>query len=218
MLTITIPTTGRRERLKECLRSIDYDSIIHIGAKAESDVDISEFKEKRILVFYSNVPIVRFQNMLAPIREDSHVLPIADDIEFRPGAIAAAVEALHEKFPDGDGVVGLNAVNMSEKDKRPYSFLLIGSKYLNTRLAGKPFYDGYHHFYADIEAGMSAQKIGRFFFCEAAGLIHHHPSSGSLPDRTHLYKRQEKWAHDYALFNERNREGWYARFPLRETA
>ena len=210
MITITIPTTGRFEKLKACIDSIPKDNEIQIliGCRSiREDIPLAFLKDTRIKVFETNDFPVGVQNMLAQeIIPGSHLLPISDDIIFAPKAIETALEALNRHFPDGHGIVGFNVSNLIEKYRSPYSYMLISSEFLKIRLKGVPFYYKYLHFFADVDLGRFAEKMGRFILCKEAEVIHYHPSAGHTADKTHNKNRQLKWQYDHDLFNERNKE------------
>lgn len=208
MLTITIPSTRRKKRLRECLESIDYDrAIINVGARDTSDIPWDLVKKlERIQCSFSHDLPVSVQIGLAicsPL--DSDILPISDDILFQKGAIRAAISELEHYFPDHDGIIGFDISNMPEKDKSPYAFMLVGSKFFNDRLGRYLFFNGYRHFYADTEIGMFAESLDRFRICYKAQVVHFHPCTGVPADETHLRNRVENWSHDNALFLKRRR-------------
>jgi hypothetical protein len=210
LVTITIPSTGRKERLADCLMSIDYaDSFVKIGASKNDDIPWHVLNDKFLnnssfqYIYFDPVYI---QNFLAgSIRPGSHLLPIADDIVFEPGAIKNAVFALNAAFPDGDGVVGFDVKNMDDDQKCPYAFMMIGNRFLSETLNGIPFFHKYRHFYADMELGELADCLGKFITCKDAGIIHFHPSAGYPKDETHMKARQEKWDHDNAVYVTRKK-------------
>jgi hypothetical protein len=221
-LTITIPTTGRPEKLLACLKSIDYDAKVWIGAMDSEDIpsDIPAWIAVRSTVRFTIDAPVGVQIDLAETSEPgSHILPISDDIVFEPGAIQTALNALNFHFPDSDGVIGFNIKNMTEKDKSPYAFMLVGSKFFNERLNRVLFYPQYRHFFADTELGEYADSIGRFKFCEQAMLTHYHPSTGAPADATHIRNRGEKWEHDHMIYQHRKKqwqETGHATFATRQ--
>lgn len=205
-ITITIASTGRRSRLATCLMSIDYSkALINIGAKELKDIPLDILKSMpRVSVMFSHDPVIAVQNSLALCSPyDSHILPIADDIVFKPGAIQVALDALNKLFPDGDGVIGLDVENMTQKQKSPYAFMLIGNKFFNERLKRRMFFPGYLHFFADTELGEAANKIGRFELCKEAKVYHFHPVTGAPADETYLKNREQRLQHDHALFHKR---------------
>jgi hypothetical protein len=129
----------------------------------------------------------------------SHILPIADDVVFMPGALEQAIEVMNGQFPGGNGVVGLHVKNFNAS---PYAFMLIGRGFLQNDLGGVLFHSGYKHFFADTELGECARSRGKFYL-SAAEVIHHHPASGAAEDSTHRRSRQENWTDDHALYEKR---------------
>ena len=198
MITITIPTTGRPERLKNCIESIDYPADIRIGCRYPADLS-DEIGNASVL--YTENNIVDVQNTLAAsARTDSYILPISDDIVFEKGAIKKAVDFLDSIFPDSDGIVGFNVDNLKSS---PYCFMLIGQKFFNDTLKRKLFHDGYEHFFADTELGEAANAAGKFYLCCDANITHFHPSSGAEKDETHKRNRLKKWERDSATYRSR---------------
>lgn len=205
MITITIPTKGRRKRIKQCIESIDKDCFIKVCAVEGGDVDLLAL-HNNLSIYFSDKSIIYIQNWLSRMSHpETHLLPASDDIAFMPDSIKIAEKTLWEKFPDTDGVIGFNICNMKEKDKSIYAFMLIGNKFLRNRLLRKPFYEEYQHFYADTETGMFADKLGKFFYCEEAKIEHYHPCTGVPADKTHLENRNNKWLSDNQIFTERQR-------------
>jgi len=210
LVTITIPSKGRKERLADCLCSVDYsDVFVKIGASGKEDIPWDVLNER--FLYNSSFQYIYFdpvyiQNVLSGfIQPGSHLLPIADDIVFDPGAIESAVFALNAAFPDGDGVVAFDIKNIKEDQKCPYAFMLIGNRFLSETLNGTPFFKDYQHFYADMELGELANSLGKFILCKEARVIHFHPSAGHVADETYSNKRQEKWNHDHALYVARKK-------------
>jgi len=211
IVTVTIATKGRQAKLAACLRSIDYPMAgVLIGAASMEDIPAAVFTSIRIPVVVditSGHPVAVQNHVAKQALPETHILPISDDIIFEPGAIQAAVNELHTVFPDTDGVIGFDIRNMSQKDKCPYAYMLIGNKFFTERLRRTLFHAEYHHFYADMELGEHANKLGRFRTCPTAGLIHFHPSAGYLADKTHCEGRQEKWSHDHKIYMDRKQNG-----------
>ena len=203
LVTVTIASTGRKERLSDCIRSIDYDNVrVRVGVREGADIP-TDIQMTFSALFTNDFPVAVQNDLASSIEERSHVLAIADDIIFEPGAIQEAVDTLNDAFPDGDGIIGLNITNMRNDQKCPYAFMLVGSKFFNERLARVLFFPGYRHFFADMELGEYAESLGRFRFCSEARVIHFHPSTGAPADRTHTEGRQGKWEHDNELYLER---------------
>ena len=207
MITITLPTTGRPERVANFFNSIDYkdDFRLKIGCRVvredmplrlingdhKANVEVQEFDED----------VVGVQNVLAASSSEcSHILPISDDIVFHEGALSNAIEALDQYFPDGDGVIGFCTSNFKSS---PYAFMLVGNTFFNKRLKRQLFHSSYKHFFADTELGRFAEKMNKFLLCEYAKINHYHPVAGFPKDETHVRNRKEKWEHDRRVFIER---------------
>jgi len=205
MITITIPTKQRKQRLENCIRSIKGDYRILIGcADPVEDIPESVLNDDRCLFYVTHDPIVKVQNMLASKASvDSHILPISDDIEFESKAIEEALLCMSRVFSDSDGAVGFNITNMTKQQSSPYAFMLIGAKFFNQTLHRTLFNEEYYHFYADTELGQKADDSGKFTLCEKAKIKHFHPCTGIKPDSTHLHKRNEKWKHDCDIYQRR---------------
>jgi hypothetical protein len=207
-LTITIPSTGRPGRLRDCIASIPQgdDIQIKVGCRSfNDDIPKEILNDTRVSITAFHNDIVPIQNALArtaPIHSD--VLPVADDIIFQPGAIENARKHLYQRFSGGDGIVGFKIVNMSEKNASPYAFMLVGAKFFNDRIGRTLFCEGYKHFFADTELGQYAQSLERFEVCQEAAVIHLHPNTGAPADATYLNRRSEKLEADSALFLSRN--------------
>jgi len=206
LITITIPSTGRPKKLRDCLNSIDYKNVqISLGVRGAQDVP--KYLDKAVSVYSSENYPVKIQNDLSYLAPYcSHILPVTDDIEFEPGAILKAVKMLNEKFPDGDGIVGFDIRNMNDKQKCPYAFMLIGNRFFNERLNRVLLYPEYWHFFADVELGETANRLGLFASCKEAGIIHYHPSAGLVADITHANNRLEKWEHDHRIYQNRKKQ------------
>jgi hypothetical protein len=212
MITITIASTGRPQKLKACIDSIpkDIDAQIKIGCRSVAeDIPLGILKDKRIAISVFSEDPVPVQNALgvtAPI--GSHVLPISDDIVFAEGAIQNALKCLEDSFENDCGVVGFKIANMDEKNASPYAYMLIGSVFFTDILKRKLFWHEYKHFYADTELGNFAKWLDRFIVCNDAEVMHFHPSAGYPADYTHTNRRHEKWKHDYRIYEERLLQDW----------
>lgn len=197
MITITIPTKGRPDRLLKCVESIDIPCSIIIVATEPDDIpkDNEAFIAKVDLIDYKpDMSVVEAQIYAGNIahKAGNHVLPIADDIEFLPGSLREAEKALN------DDVVGLNVVNMEATDT---AFMLISHDYYG-RCGG--FNAGYRHFYADTEFGNLAKARGKFKICKEAKILHYHPAAGYHEDATHRWARRNNiWKKDDELYNKR---------------
>ena len=194
-LRICIPTLNRRDKLQVCLNSIFQ------GAKTDKVKVSIYFGDKEELEFFQeqlmNIPTVDcnylesyrvpdFWNArLLELKEDA-LLYINDDVEFYEDTLEVILEDFKRRFPDTDGVMGLNQVNIKDPNKVQSAFGVIGTKYANRfpdRQVWAPFYD---RFYCDWEVWKYAVDIKRFFYNEWARINHYHPCTNrALEDATH---------------------------------
>lgn len=206
MVTVTIPTKDRKEKLSKCVASI-LSSTLHdikvviLCTNFAKDVEYQPKNHRIEIIQNPDMRVTEAQNFMIRNYAEGHVLPISDDMEFDPAAIGAAQYYLIEFFPDSDGVVGLNTVNFDAKDT---SIMLIGEKFINRFPDRKIYFPGYKHFGADTELGNFAKRIGRFQFIRDAMVRHFHPACGVPLDETHYHGRKYL-NEDLKLFEERER-------------
>lgn len=170
-----------------CDIDVDFDPLDH-----EKDHRVHILEEPKMRV-------TEAQNFMIRYHSKGHVLPISDDMIFKPNAIACAQYYLLEYFPDGDGVLGLKTENFDAKDT---SVMLLGEKFIQRFPDRQVYFPGYKHFGADTELGEFAKSIGRFRFCPEAVVTHFHPVSGYPIDETHKHGRQYL-REDLQLFEDR---------------
>jgi len=142
------------------------------------------------------------------------VIMAADHLEFKPQCIEAIRECFTKRFPDLDGVVGLNLVNLPHTERiSEYCFLALGRKFIG-RFTANGKYQGvfcpeYYHFYGDTEFGLFAEKIGKFAYDERASVFTWHPNAGNARrDRTYSASRSRK-GFDDAMWRLRQAAGLY---------
>jgi tetratricopeptide (TPR) repeat protein/SAM-dependent methyltransferase len=142
------------------------------------------------------------------------VIMAADHLEFKPGCLEAIREGFAKQFPDRDGVMGLNIVNLPHaKDISEFCFLALGRKFIE-RFYADGVYQGvfcpeYYHFYGDTEFGLFADKIGKFHYDERAAVFTWHPNAGNANrDQTYSASRSRK-GYDDAMWRRRQLAGLY---------
>ena len=142
------------------------------------------------------------------------VIMAADHLEFKPQCIDVIRESFTKQFPDLDGVVGLNLVNLPHTERiSEYCFLALGRKFIG-RFTADGKYQGvfcpeYYHFYGDTEFGLYAEKIGKFHYDERAAVFTWHPNAGNARrDRTYSASRSRK-GFDDAMWRLRQAAGLY---------
>ena len=128
----------------------------------------------------------------------------ADDMIFHPGAVQIALDAMNERFPDGDGVVGFNQSNLVEHCEA--GFTLIGPKFQERFEARGLFCPDYKHYYADTELLKYAKSVDKFYYCEDARVDHYHFSVTGEKDSTAL-ESQKSRATDIETARKREEQG-----------
>lgn len=140
---------------------------------------------------------------------------IGDDAEMLPGCFEAVTKAFAERFPDFDGVVGINQTNIPPiPDCTEFGFVAVGRTFLARFGEHSLYCPDYFHFYADTELGLAAKALGKFYWAADAKAVHHHRGVMNLPkDETYRLARRDK-ASDQAAWKERQRRGllWGIRF------
>jgi len=208
-IDIIIPTRNRWDKLQRCLRSIP-ERLPQIGLniiiicdgdrKTASRLIASNNGQVSRVVFVANHSgAVCCRNLVTQCAGDA-VLYATDDIEFKPGAIEAAVESMKEYFPDDDGVVGFNQIGKQGFSKAGVA--LVGQQFLRRYPEKKLFYPKYFHFSCQ-EIERLASKLGKLHLEERAELYHYHPSwNHKEMDRTHVEARKHRNG-DLAISRER---------------
>lgn len=208
-IDIIIPTRNRYEKLCRCIRSIpkSIDTISHsIIVICDGDHDTTEQLIKdnnglvaKIIYVRDHRGSVFCRNLATQTVEDA-LIYATDDIEFKKGAVDAAIKAMHEYFPDEDGVIGFNQINAKSFSKAGVG--LVGQKFLRRYPNRKLFYPEYFHFSCQ-EIERLGIKLGKLHLAEAAGIHHYHPSKNANErDVTHVEARQYR-ATDKMLSSQR---------------
>jgi glycosyltransferase involved in cell wall biosynthesis len=101
----------------------------------------------------------------------------ADDLEFEPGWLDAALETLAQ-FEDGWGLVGFNDGHWGPELSTHY---LMSRRFIVEVLGGVVAWDCYRHSFNDREANARAVAAGRYAWCENARVYHRHWLFGDRP-------------------------------------
>jgi len=225
-LDIVIPSKNRKEKLQKCLNSLflsgkdilDLNIFLYLSSKEEYDYYRFLFSNIRQIIVrrIADYRVPDFWNAFLCQCESDAMMYINDDIEFLEETIPIVLENYYSRFPDYDGVMGLNQVNITDPNKVEAAFGVIGLKYADRFPDRQVFPPCYNRFYGDFELWLYAREINKFYFCEEARILHHHPSTNrSLEDSTHIDVR--KWlAKDRAIFNLRKEKQllWGRSFEL----
>ena len=93
----------------------------------------------------------------------------SDDLEFPPDLIAEIVAVMGARFPNGDGLVGIETKPTSSQG----AFGLMGKKFIEHFPDRQVFCPDFVHYSSDFEIGRYARTHNKFFFCDTATLVHH---------------------------------------------
>lgn len=108
------------------------------------------------------------------------VVLAADDLEWQPGWLDAALSTLQE-FPGGWGFVGFNDGHWGPELSTHY---MMSRRFIIEVLGGVVAWDFYKHSFNDREANARAHAAGRYAWCEDARVYHHHWIFGDRPQDT----------------------------------
>lgn len=212
-VNVLISTYDREESLKRTVRSVaesDYkDVVVCVVVDGNRELftkllgqptNMILNKKRKDYVFSMNRGLQEFEDA-------DFVIYAADDIEFPVNGISLAMKAMEERFPDGDGLVGLNQ-NCAGIDS---AFGLMGRKFIERFPEMKVFCPDYVHFVSDAELGAFAKSIGKFHFCKEVVLKHERAQH----DKTFMFG-MSAWGRDLAMQIERNGKGflWGSNFGL----
>ena len=206
VLDIFLGSYKRPEKLAHMLESVmatRYPVRVLVAAGDPGTVETCQKFGTAIEVIYST-HVNRLKGCTAPlnmvfrnlVRNDA--LFCTDDCEFDADAFEIAMTTLYEKFPDGDGVVGLAQENIV--GAYDLAFPLFGKAFLDrfrglapaftqgikAGLPGDIFWPGYFHLFNDAEIGLTIKCMGNWVFEPRAKLRHYHPEcGGGEMDATH---------------------------------
>lgn len=161
---------------------------------------------------------VAVNERLSPSVADIEIV-LADHIVPDSRFLEAITAAFADKFPDLDGMVGLNLANMPPlPGVREYCFFALGRKFIERFPYAQVLCPQYHHFYADTELGEFATDAGLFHWAEDARVETFHVNNGKAQkDGTWAASRSRK-AQDDAMWTARQARGllWGKTFEREE--
>jgi glycosyltransferase involved in cell wall biosynthesis len=167
---------------ERCVRSIkDTTDDVQIVAAVDKDGDTAiRLHELGCLVDYAadyRGCSRAWNDALAHSTGDPVVLA-ADDLEFQPGWLDAALRTL-DRFPGGWGLVGFND---GHTDNRDFSTHYLASRRLIVEVFGGVIaWEHYRHSFNDVEATERAKAAGRYAWAEDAHVRHQHWLFGDRP-------------------------------------
>ena len=192
-IDIVIPTLNRQIKLKNCIESIDKAKHNHNIKLFVYCTNRSDYNATANFLFsYPWASTVLIEEYKVPEVWNTHMrnttsevmIYLNDDVLLHEDCIDQIVGCFHNKYPDFDGIIGLNQVNIP--DALDIAFGAVGYKYAE-RFPKKQFFcPDYYRFYGDSEIGEFAKKIDKFYFCADAKITHLHPSLyPEFKDTTH---------------------------------
>lgn len=148
-----------------------------------------------------------YQELLQGSTADIAVI-VADHLVIESGCADAIVAEMGQRFPDGDGVIGLTITNLDPlPGVREYSFMALSRKFRERFPSGQCYCPDYWHFYADTELGMYANEVARFYLSPAARVTTHHPNAKNAKrDDTYAASRMFKRDDDGVWSTRRARD------------
>ena len=211
-IDVIIPTKKRNEKLCNCINSLieaKKHYSVNVYVYFDNNEDLNECS-----VLFSVYDWLHFRienNYRVPTFWNTHLKQckadvlcyLNDDVIVKEDIFKQIVKAFIIHFPDFDGVVGINQVNIPEGQKVESAFGVIGIKYANRFPNKQVFCPDYYRFFADFELWQYAKHINKFVFSKKAQLIHLHPAFDSKQsDETHKEVRKY-FSKDKKTFNIR---------------
>jgi len=212
-IDIIIPTRNRWEKLQRCLKTIPLripGVTLNVIVVCDGDFKTAQALlttgngvVSRIMFVHDHSGAVYCRNLATQCAEDA-VLYATDDIEFKPGAIEAAIKSMGENFPNEDGIIGFKQI--CEGGFTAAGVALVGQPFLRRYPNRKLFCPLYFHFSCQ-EIERLGKKLGKIVVEDNAVLTHYHPSWNQAElDTTHrearVYRQKDK-----LLSNDRRVKG-----------
>jgi glycosyltransferase involved in cell wall biosynthesis len=181
MISILLATMGRPEMAEATVRSIreTTENVEIIAAVDGPEEDARALLELGCWVSHRTEPrgSSRAWNDALEMAGGDPIVLAADDLEFEPGWLDAALETLCS-FKDGWGLVGFNDGHWGPELSTHY---LMSRRFIVEVLGGVVAWDCYRHSFNDREANARAVAAGRYAWCENARVYHRHWLFGDRP-------------------------------------
>jgi hypothetical protein len=199
LISICIPTLSRPEKLQRLLDTI----------KKNAEYDNYEVIVKADEMPPNNVGAPTMLKRCVDESKGELVMFLGNDCIPEPGFLREAVWEMIRKFPEMDGLIGLND-GYWDGEKGHVATHWMGSKKLLNYLDGEFFHTGYFHTGSDNELQARVEKIGKYSWCKKSKLIHDHPiNNGFTKGVDSLYQQAyggPRHEHDDKLYKERSRK------------
>lgn len=177
LVSICIPTLGRPEKLHRLINEIKYNA----------GYDNYEIVVKADEMPPNNAGAPKVFKRCVDESKGELVMFLGNDVVPQKNFLKEAVWEMIRKFPDLDGMVGLNDNYWQEQHVAPH-FLI--SKALLPHLEGEFFHTGYNHTGCDNELRARVEMINKYTFGKKAQIFHDHPMmAGSRTEMDHLYEQ-----------------------------
>mgnify|MGYP001559889138 CR=1 FL=1 len=171
VIKVCIPTTlGRRQRLQECIRSVQENS----GYPHE------------LVVFENSLGgwVAAVREMVMDLGDDP-VVVIGDDTLPQPDWLKTLVGAYTKRFPDNDGLV--------QPDDGSHRGRIASYPMATPRFLLAWIYSGYRHNYADKELKKVAEAMGKYLWVPESKVIHkHYEKHPELFDETYALQKETR--------------------------
>lgn len=219
-IAIVIPTYKRIEKLDRCIESIFKSTWEVLNVFVYADNQDTQTKDFLALKYPFDVFCkvnLEHKYVIGGWNDFTKTLFNADwqimmwcvdDVELYPDCLEKAVQAMHEHFPDYDGVVGISqeCPGHEEYTYKPYGQVLLGKKFIERYKEANYAVccPAYTHFFQDEEMWQYATSINKFYHCKEALLKHYHPAFiKSEMDATHPIVRGAVFQRDRQIFAQR---------------
>ncbi len=176
-VSICIPTLGRPEKLHRLLETI----------KAKAGYSNYEIIVKSDEMPPNNQGAPKTFKRCVDESTGELVMFLGNDVVPQDNFLREAVWEMIRRFPELDGMVGLNDNYWQEQHVAPH-FLI--SKKLLPALDGEFFHTGYNHTGCDNELRARVEMMGKYTFGKKAQIFHDHPMmAGSRAEMDYLYEQ-----------------------------
>jgi tetratricopeptide (TPR) repeat protein len=169
LVSIILPTLGRKEGLQRCLQSIER----------------LEYPKERVeLIVLEDTPRLGVPQRVAEglARAKGNLIVFAsNDIEFTPDSLKIAVEKSKQY-----GLVAFHDSPVYEDNGNICAHFLIRKDLIEKLEHKQIFSTDFNHVGCDNWLWAQADKLGEAYHCEEAKIIHNHFSKGAPMDETYL--------------------------------
>jgi hypothetical protein len=191
-VTVIVPTRGRKDRVGALLAALNHphDRTLIVVDEGREGIDLPASLNGQIIVKCKpDAGSVKAWEAGIVAAATSHVLLLNDDVELEAGCLAEAIRFYNERFPNGDGVVGLNHGPLWAHIA---CFALMPKMFYMEYCYPTPF----KRYCVDNEFTEKAKALGLYARCETARLTHDFPPHQE-PDHTNDWNifipRLEAW-------------------------